>query len=102
MWDYDVGFVIVSAVVACIGRELCVVLYHCLCLIKDALCDCVYTCHNGMTVYGWCALAPAIPILIGARSMLDTIITGDSGEVPATVNVCVTHWMIFMMPGREL
>ena len=34
--------------------------------------------------------------------MLDTIITGDSGEVPATVNVCVTHWMIFMMPGREL
>lgn len=52
--------------------------------------------------YGWCALAPEIPTLIGARTLLDTIIiTGDSGEVPATVNVCVIHWMIFIIPGCE-
>lgn len=47
------------------------VLYHCFCLIMDALCDCVYTCHNSMMVYGWCALAPApaITILIGVRTV---------------------------------
>jgi hypothetical protein len=84
--------------VACFGRELCVVLYYCL---SNKGCI-MWLCRYLSQWYGWCTLAPEIPTLIGSRTLLDTIISGDSGEVPAIVNGCVTHWMLFMMPSCEL